>query len=369
MTPVRQRLDCELANTRQIMPTYASDILLHRAAARAPALMLACVAFAAIGCSASTQLAPSSGYSLKLGAAHPLVGQIIAGRTRARISGEALHQALAHTRYVILGETHDNPDHHQLQAQLLQQFLHAQPTAAVAFEMLDEADASHVAQPPGTADQLAERVDWAHSGWPDFTQYKPVFEVALAAHAQLIAAHPSSEHVRASMQGVEEAEARDLRIDTPLPDEQVKAQHEEIRESHCGHANDPMLTAMQRAQVYKDAFMARALKRTGAPTALIAGRGHARNDRGVPYFLQRLEAGPTLSIAFVEVNDQRLEASDYETSAFDYTVFTPRVSDEDPCEAFRKELEQMRQHPRTATVGNQLAGFTKALRAASRFQP
>jgi uncharacterized iron-regulated protein len=150
------------------------------------------------------------------------------------------------------------------------------------------------------------------------------------------------------MQGVEDTEARELGIETPLPDDQVKAQYEEIRESHCGHANEPMLVAMQRAQVYKDAFMARSLRRTGAPTALIAGRGHARNDRAVPYFLQRTHAGPTLSIAFIEVNDQQLEAAAYDTEAFDYVVFTPRVSDEDPCEEFRKQLEQMRQHPRTA---------------------
>ena len=333
-----------LANTRQTIGAHASDIFLHGVRKVA----LACSLVAAVSCSATSRLVPAGDFSLKLGAKHPLVGQVIQGPTRAAVSSEVLLQAAAHARYIVLGETHDNPDHHQLQAQLLEHFLRSQPSAAVAFEMLDEADASSLAQPAETAEQLAERVDWAHSGWPDFALYKPVFEVAIAAHAQLIAAHPSSEHVRASMQGVDDGEARDLAIDTPLPEQQVKAQYEEIRESHCGHANEPMLVAMQRAQVYKDAFMARALQRTGAPTALVAGRGHARNDRAVPYFLRRTHAGPTLSVAFIEVSDQLLEAAAYDTEAFDYVVFTPRVSDADPCEEFRKQLEQMRQHPRTA---------------------
>lgn len=344
------------------MQTYASDILLHRAASHARAALSTWLLLAAFSCSANTQLAPSTGYSLKLGADHPLVGKISAGRTHTEVSPEALQQALASARYIVLGETHDNPDHHHLQAQLLQHFLAAQPTAAVAFEMLDEEDASALAQTPRTADELAERVDWAHSGWPDFTQYKPVFEVTLAAHAQVVAAHPSGEHVRASMRGVDDAEARDLRLETPLPEQQIQAQYEEIRESHCGHANDHMLTAMQHAQVYKDAFMARALIRTGAPTALITGRGHARNDRAVPYFLQRINAGPTLSVAFIEVNDKQLEAAAYDTSAYDYAVFTPRVSDQDPCEAFRKQLEQMRQHPRTADANTESSSTTDGTR-------
>jgi uncharacterized iron-regulated protein len=315
---------------------------------RARRWLLASSLLAAISCSATTRLVPIADFSLKLGAKHPLVGRVIAGPTHAEVGAEVLLHAAGRARYIVLGETHDNPDHHQLQAQVLEHFLRAQPSAAMASEMLDEEDASKLAQPPQTSAELAERVDWAHSGWPEFSQYKPVFDVAIAAHAQLIAAHPSVEHVRASMQGVADAEARELGIDAPLPEEQVKAQYAEIRESHCGHANEPMLVAMQRGQVYKDAFMARSLKRTGVPTALIAGRGHARNDRAVPYFLQRTHAGATLSIAFIEVNDRQLEAAAYDTEAFDYVVFTPRVSDKDPCEEFRKQLEQMRQHPRTA---------------------
>jgi uncharacterized iron-regulated protein len=301
-------------------------------------MALAWLLLAAVGCGAGAQLAPRDGYRSQLGAQHPLVGRVYAVKQHGLVSSSELLDAAAQARYLVLGETHDNPDHHQLQAAVLQHFLPSQPSAAVAFEMLDEEDAGALTQ-VSTAEQLAERVDWAHSGWPEFNMYKPVFETALSAHARVVAAHPSSAHVHESMTG---APAADLQLDTPLPEAQVQAQREEIRESHCGHGNEAMLVAMQRAQVYKDAFMARAVASTGAPTALIAGRGHARNDRAVPYFLQRRKAGPSLSVAFVEVDDRRPDPSEYDSAAFDFVVFTPRVSDEDPCEKFRKQLEQMK---------------------------
>ena len=337
-TPRARSLFRKLANTHQSMKHLDSDIHLHTPHTFYRCL-LASVIVAAIGCSGSARLVPVQGFSSQHGAQHPLVGSVFRGATREQVSREVLFSALGATRYVVLGETHDNRDHHELQAQLLQRFLAAQDGAAVAFEMLDEDDTS--ALTAQSTDELAQRVEWAKSGWPAIDFYKPVFDVAFGAHARIVAAHPSAEHVRASMQGVDEAEARDLRIDTPLPEAQIQAQYEEIRDSHCGHANDHMLTAMQRAQVYKDAFMARAVSRTNVPTALIAGRGHARNDRAVPYFLKRLQAGNTLSIAFIEVADDRLDASPYDTTAFDYVIFTPRASNEDPCEKFRQQLEQM----------------------------
>lgn len=300
---------------------------------------------AAVSCGAPAQLVPTTGYELQLGRQHPLVGRVYAPAAGAFSTPAQLTAALQQAHYAVLGETHDNPDHHRLQAQLLAQFLDEHAHAQVAFEMLDEDDATALAgQALRSPDDVAALVHWDESSWPAFRMYRPIFETALAHHLQLVAAHPSGEHVRASMQGLPDDEARALQLDRPLPEQQVAAQRDEIRESHCGHANDAMLTAMQRAQVYKDAFMARALVRAGPDAVLIAGRGHARNDRAVPYFLRRLGAERVVSVGFVDVADGRVSPTDYDVAAFDFVVFTPRVSDEDPCEAFRKQLEQMQHH-------------------------
>jgi uncharacterized iron-regulated protein len=106
--------------------------------------------------------------------------------------------------------------------------------------------------------------------------------------------------------------------------------------------------------------MARALIQSGSPALLVAGRGHARNDRGVPLFWQRAGQHATLSVAFVDVSDAALEPSQYDLAAFDFVVFTPRVSDEDACERFRRELEKMRHSAPAPSAAVTAAGRTRA---------
>jgi uncharacterized iron-regulated protein len=69
---------------------------------------------------------------------------------------------------------------------------------------------------------------------------------------------------------------------------------------------------------------------------LIAGAGHTRLDRGVPYYLRLAEPDASIvSIAFREVASGSTSPRDEESAAYDYVWFTPRASDEDPCAAFK----------------------------------
>jgi uncharacterized iron-regulated protein len=298
---------------------------------------------AADGCSGVALFAPPAGFRLKLGREHPLTGRIYAVAARELVGRARLREALAGARFAMLGESHDNPDQHQLQAELVSDFGAAHRPSAVAFEMLDETQAEALATAQGQApDVIAERVHWEDSGWPEFAMYRPIFAAAQAHGMKLAAALPSREHIHASMQALPANEAAALHLDTPLPEAQVAAQQDEIRASHCGYAQDAMVEAMVHAQHYKDAFMARALLGVGTPVALITGREHARKDRGVPLFLERSGARDVVSVGFIDVDDHKLVAGDYDIAAFDFVVFTPRVSDADPCVQFRKGLEQMR---------------------------
>jgi uncharacterized iron-regulated protein len=326
-----------------------------------------CSIVAAVGCASPALLRPTGGFTHALGRDHPLVGRVFAVEARAWAQPEDLFDALAESDFALLGETHDNRDHHLLQAQLVEHFARAHPHASVGFEMLDESQAAPLAAASGgTAEQLAARVGWSETGWPAFELYRPVFDAALSAGLHIVAVHPSREHVHASMQGLPPEHAAALHLDQPLPAAQLAAQSEEIRESHCGHAPEEMVSAMQRAQSYKDAFMARALFSAGPPAVLIAGRGHARKDRGVPLFLRRLGAGKVLSVAFVEVDDQRSQPGDYDISGFDYVVFTPRQTDEDACARFKQQLERLAP---SASSSRSSAASKLSLTCSSASQP
>ena len=125
----------------------------------------------------------------KLGVDHPLTGVILDVAGGRRVSEAELVARVQAADIVLVGEIHDNPDHHRLQARLLQAFSATHHAPAVAFEMLNRdqqsaVDASLVAH-PGEADALARAVAWDSSGWPPWSIYRPVFEAALAAHARI----------------------------------------------------------------------------------------------------------------------------------------------------------------------------------------
>jgi hypothetical protein len=108
----------------------------------------ALVAAASLGCAARggaqpgspskedvARATPAGGFRSPLGAEHPLVGRIWSTRAGRFVDEATLRAALR--GYVLLGEKHDNVDHHALQAQLLDAMREGGRRPAVAFEMLD----------------------------------------------------------------------------------------------------------------------------------------------------------------------------------------------------------------------------------------
>jgi uncharacterized iron-regulated protein len=289
-------------------------------------------------------ITPKGGFVEPLGRAHPLVGSVWSQAEQREIPAQLLYSHLRASSWLVLGESHDNRDHHLLEAHFLDVFLSAHPTASVGFEMLDETQAPALTPPlPSTAAEFAARVHWAQSGWPDFAQYEPVFALLLDRHARLFAAHPSRDHVHEAMHALSPELARSLHLDQPLPQGLHNALAQEIRDSHCGYAPEAMVEPMVSAQVFKDAWMARALVSEQAPAALVTGRGHADETRGVPRAMRMQGVSDVLTIALIEVDDARKQPSQYDVEAYDFAVFTPRTSDESACDRFRKQLVRMRE--------------------------
>jgi uncharacterized iron-regulated protein len=265
---------------------------------------------------------------------------------------------IVQTRYVLLGEKHDNPDHHVLQARLIRVLTAVGRRPTVAFEMFTPSQAGaltrYLAAHPREPAGIGEAVNWKASGWPAWAMYEPIAQAALDAGLTIVPANLDDDRIRAvSRQGVAALDAAFVRrhgLDQPLPTDVRNAMAEEIRDSHCGHAPEARISAMIEAQRARDAQMIEAL--LTAPgndgAVLIAGAGHVRNDYGVPAYVRRIDPGArTVSIAFVEVDAKRTNVESYAERfggrlPFDYVWFTPAVDDEDPCEKFRKSLERLR---------------------------
>jgi uncharacterized iron-regulated protein len=284
---------------------------------------------------------------------HPLVGKIWDARAGAFVDEAALDAALASAHFVLLGEVHDNPDAHLVQARLLGAITAAGRRPALAFEMLDEdqqpAVDGSLAGHPGDPDALARAVDWEHGGWYAFSMYRPIFAVGLEAGLPVVAANlarPVAKDVaKRGREALTPALSAQLASYEPLPPELAKSLRDEMRASHCdAPLPEPFLDKLALAQRARDAQMANRM--IGGATAdgavLVTGDGHARKDRGVPSYLARDAPGrPILAVGILEVSPGKPAPSDYGAEfgaaapPFDLVVFTPATEREDPCAEFR----------------------------------
>ncbi|MFQ5699857.1 MAG: ChaN family lipoprotein [Myxococcota bacterium] len=275
--------------------------------------------------------------------AHPLVGKIWdVGEARFVDSGQ-LDSRAAGARFVLLGEKHDNADHHLLQARLIRALARHGRRPAVVFEMIDVDRAptlsAALAEHPRDADALGRALEWKTRGWPAWTLYRPIFEAALQSGLEPVAGNLSRERRRALRRGEEKVE-----VPTPVR----RGLERSVRQGHCGLAPEAMIPMLISVQAARDRQLASALlsaasSDVGDGAVLIAGAGHVRRQVAVPRFLP---AGSALVVAFLEVDAERLEPAAYaDQSGFDLIFFTPRASAVDPCVRFREQLERGFGHP------------------------
>jgi len=206
---------------------------------------------------------------------------------------------------VLLGEKHDNPDHHRLQAEVLRGLIAAGRRPAVGFEMfsLDDAGAiaDHLARAPSDAAGLGPAVNWQKSGWPDWAMYQPIAEAALAAKLAIVATNlPLATARQMSRDGLalEPSVRRDLGLDRPLADVMLVAMAADIRSSHCGHGSAQSVQQMVQVQRARDAQMAHSLAAAASAdgAVLVAGAGHVRSDYGIPVYLTAKAPGRPVAI-------------------------------------------------------------------------
>lgn len=296
-----------------------------------PALLLALLLVAC----APRGLAPASGWQSPLLRDHPSVGRVWDVAVGAWSDPKQMDDALARADVVLLGETHDNADHHLLQAARVVSLVVRGRRPALAFEMLDAADQS-VVDGADSPEALETAVKWADSGWPPFVMYRPIFEAGYGARLPIVAADLSNDEARSIARGGEIP--ADLRLElesAPLKPSQLEAWRQEMRDSHCGMLRERAVDPMVRAQRARDLRLAKRLMSAGEGGAvLIAGAGHVRRDRAVPAWIASLAPSKSVAaVGFVEVSE-RVPHPERESWPYDYVVFTPRVDRPDPCASF-----------------------------------
>lgn len=272
---------------------------------------------------------------------HPLAGVIHDVQRDRAISPAVLQRRLRQADVALLGEKHDNPDHHVQRGSLLADLLDEGQVALVSMEMLTAGQQARVDRlEPGMAREgarLNEALAW-EGGW-HWPFYRPVLQAVLAR-----------ESVRLRAGNIDTSTVMELyreelpaAVEQVLDESRVQRLHDDILESHCGQLPDDQVPAMVRIQQARDQAMADSLQLSGVEQGklrvLLAGNYHIRRDVGVPAYLPG--DADVVTVAFLEVEEGATEPADYlpqgaegALPVWDYLWLTPATAEEDYCAGF-----------------------------------
>lgn len=295
---------------------------------------------------AAATLASCAHIDYPYGAQHPLAGKIWdVANNRFVEPGEVIARA-TESKFVLLGEIHDNEEHHRIQSMILDAVVKSGRKPALVMEQFDVDQQKHlngIMQGNGSRnDKLRELSKLMRQGW-NWPLYQRLVTSALQQKLPLVAANLPREAVReVARNGYEvlgTGEESRLALDTTWTPERDRQLAQEIAAGHCGKVADHMVQIITKSQRVRDAIIAdKMLMARRSGVVGIVGRGHAREDLGVPLYLAaRAPEEGVLSVGMVEVYEP-VDPNAYAYSSVgqhhDYLWFTPRPArNSNPCDS------------------------------------
>jgi len=275
---------------------------------------------------------------------HILVGKIWDTHKNVWLTNKQFNQELLYYDYILLGEAHTNADHHILQAKVINTLVSSGVKPTVVMEMLSQQTWHEQPHVWNKSDELQELAGMLNEGWP-WELYAPILQSIVQHQLELHAGNISSDELHRWSNEKSTDKGIDVLREYSYTEDNFTTLNKNIIDSHCGHANQGFVDFMSRAQMQRDRIMATSLMDKKLPVVFIAGNGHARNDYAVPMQLRRhFKQTSYLSIAFIPVQEGKDNPQEYlqdELAIYDILYFTPSHTNEDPCEKFRKQLNNM----------------------------
>jgi len=250
------------------------------------------------------------------------IGQVWDTAAQQWLSADQLVQSLAGSAHVLVGEKHDNPDHHQLQLWLLQQLQLVRPQGALVMEMLQPGQQVFAnrlqGQPLPDSPSLQKELAW-QDGW-EWSFYGPLVRWGLQVPERLLAANLGREQMMLRYRQPPPVSARY----SPAARKQLE---QTILNSHCGKLDSAQVAPMLAIQQGRDEQMARALAEAPTPALLLAGAYHARKDLGVPLHWQSSWGQAPKVVLLQEAGGAVLPGA----QQADFVWLTPALPEQDYC--------------------------------------
>ncbi|WP_024913125.1 ChaN family lipoprotein [Chania multitudinisentens] len=224
----------------------------------------------------------------------PVPGSIVDLRSGKTITSEELLEQLAAAPQVIVGEKHDNANHHKIEQWLVENLARQRPQGSVLMEMLTPNQQEKVNKsklwlqnhPDAKASEIAEQLDWKKS-W-DWSMYNGVVMAAMKGRYPLLSANLNRDEILALYKNpVFPAGSYSSQPDVRA------AIAETIRVSHDGKIEPEQQKSMLAIQQHRDRRMAESLLAAPTPALLIVGGYHASKKLGVPLHIRDLDSQTT----------------------------------------------------------------------------
>ncbi len=261
----------------------------NRVILRARALALMAAAVAATPAQAQSTCAPAGEWTV------PGVGRVAAQEILARAARESV---------VLLGESHDNADHHRWQLNTIAGLAALHPRLVLGFEMfprrvqgvLDRWVAGELRE-----EEFLKASDWSRVWGYEAALYLPLFHFARLNRIPMVALNVEREFARIVGAKGLEAVPQDKRegvtdaapANGPYIDQLFAAYAEHPEKGRTAARSDPEFGRFVEAQLVWDRAMAQALgeaaaRHSGALVIGVMGSGHVSFGYGVPHQLQSL---------------------------------------------------------------------------------
>jgi uncharacterized iron-regulated protein len=307
---------------------------------------------------------------------------LAAGKPRATPASELISD-MAKRDVLLLGEQHDDPDHHHWQLQTLAALHAVRPSMVIGFEsfprrvqpVLDSWIAGEL-----TARQFLERVEWEKVWSFPPELYLPLFQFARVNRIPMIAINVERSLTKAvsdkGWDALPESQKEGVTRAAPAPASyenllfEVFTQHTQLpgRSAPKPSRDDPAFRNFLESQLTWDRAMAEALasraQGAGAQRPLVVGimgGGHVRHGHGVPHQLRDLGVKNIGTLLPLDVSTACSELSGGLADAV--FALPPRAREKAPPPRLGVRLEQGEQGVRIAAITAGSLADTSGLQA------
>lgn len=244
------------------------------------------------------------------------VGAVKDMRSDAVSSARGIAEAADGYRFVCLGESHDNLDHHKMQAAVIQALVDRGRDVVVGFEMFQRPIQKALnpwTMGMYTKEEFINQAEWKTQWGFPFELYEPIFLTVQRDRLPMVALNVPRDWVRAVGKGGYDGLTPQAKSELPSDFYLKNKEHREIFGAMMG--GHPMQgdagENMYKAQTLWDEGMAdTALKylsaRISGPKTvfvIVAGSGHVMYGQGINFRIKRRTGMDSLTLTCVDSNE------------------------------------------------------------------